>query len=71
MPPGRLGLLLPVAEGPQTEVEHPLRFSLLSRDEPNDILVQPFLYDFCMYVRSKAELILLLCYLTDKFILLF
>ena len=68
VPPLRLCLFLPVAEGLQTEVEHPLGLSLLSGDEPNDILVQPFLDDFSMDIRREAELIFLFGYLTDKLI---
>ena len=69
--PCRRRLLLPVAERLQAELEHPLGFPFLGRDEPDDILVQSFLNDFRMYVRREAELVLLFGYLTNKLILLF
>ena len=69
MAPCGLRLLLPVAECLEAELEHPLGFPLLSRDEPNDILVQPFLYDFSMYISSESKLVLLFSYLTYKLIL--
>ena len=68
MSPSGLLQRLPVAESLQAEVEHPFGFTFLSRDEPNDILVQPFLYDFGMYIRREAELILLFSHLTDVII---
>ena len=50
------------------ELEHPLGLPLLSRDEPNDVLVQPFLDNFSMYVRGETELVFLLRHLTYVFI---
>ena len=71
MSPFGLRLLFPVAERLQAELEHPLGLPFLSRDEPNDVLVQPFLYYLSMYVGGKAKLVFLLSHLTYKFILLF
>ena len=71
MAPLRLLLLLPVAEGLQAELQHPLGLTFLLRDEPDDVLVQSFLYNLCMYIGGKAKLILLLGHLTHKFILFF
>ena len=71
MPPRWLLQGLPIAERLQAEVQHPVGFPFLSRDEPNDILVQPFLDDFCMYIRGETELIFLFGYLTDKLVLFF
>ena len=71
MTPFRLRLLFPIAKGFKAELEHPLGLPLLGRNEPNDILVQPFLYDFRMYVGGKAKLIFLLGHLAHKLILLF
>ena len=68
MPPCRLRLLLPVAERLEAELKHPLRFPLLSRDEPNDILVQPFLYDFSMYIGSESKFVFLFSYLFYKLV---
>ncbi len=68
MPPRGLLQRLPVAESLQAELQHPFGFTFLSRDEPNDILVQPFLYYFGMYIRREAELILLFGHLTHKLI---
>ena len=65
MSPSRFLLFLPVAERLQAELEHPLGFPFLSRDEPNDVLVQPLLNDFSMYIRGETELIFLFGYLTD------
>ena len=67
--PRWLGLLLPVAEGLQTEVKHPLRLAFLLGNKSHDILVQSLLDDFCMDIRREAEFILLFGYLTDKLIL--
>ena len=71
MAPFGLFLLLPVAECLEAEVEHPFGLALLSRDEPNDVLVQPFLYYLSMYVGGEAELVFLFGHLADKFILIF
>ena len=59
MAPCGLRLLLPVAEGLQAEVEHPLGLTLLLGDEADDILVQSYGYDFGMYVGGEAELVFL------------
>ena len=71
MSPLRLRLLLPIAESLQSELQHPFRLPLLSRDEPNDILVQPDWYNLCMNVRGEAELVFLFGHLTDVLILFF
>ena len=70
MAPLWLLLLFPVAERLQAELKHPLGLPFLSRDEPNDILVQPFLDYFSMYVGSETKLVFLFSYLTYKFILI-
>ena len=59
MSPFGLRLLIPVTKRLQAELEHPLGLPFLGRDEPDDILVQPLFYDFCMYVGRKAELVFL------------
>ena len=69
--PCGLRLFLPIAECLQTELKHPFGFPLLGRDEPNDILVQPLLNDFSMYVRGEAKLIFLFGHLADKLVSFF
>ena len=59
MSPFGLRLFLPVTKRLQAELEHPLGLPLLGRDEPNDILIQPLFYDFCMYIRREAKLVFL------------
>ena len=71
VPPARFRLLLPVAESLQPEVKHPLRLPFLSRDEPDDVLVQALLYDFSVHVRGEAELVFLLGHLADKVVITF
>ena len=62
-------LLFPIAESAETELQHPFWFPFLSRDEPNDILIQPLLDDFRMYVRRETKLIFLLSNTTHKLII--
>ena len=71
MSPFGFCLLLPIAECLQAELEHPLGLPFLGRDEPNNILVQPFFYDFCMYVGREAELIFLFGDATYEFVIVF
>ena len=68
MGPFGLGLLLPIAEGLQPELEHPLGFALLGGDETDHVFIQALFYDFGMYVGGKAELVFLLGDATHKLI---
>ena len=70
MSPCRDGQRLPVVESLQTKIEEPLRLPFLLRNEPDNLLVQSFRDDLCMYIGCKAELVLLLCDLLYKFIIL-
>ena len=56
--------LLPVAESLEAELQHPVGFALLLRDQSNDILVQAFLYDVGMHIGSKAVLVFLVGHLS-------
>ena len=50
----------PVAICLQAELQQPFRFSLLLRDKPHYIFIQPALNDVCMHVGRETVLILLL-----------
>ena len=70
MSPLRLFHSLPVAEGLQAEVEHPLGLALLCRYKAHDILGQTVWYDFSVHVCGKAVFILLFRHAADKFVFL-
>ena len=71
MAPCRLLLLLPIAKCLQTEVEHPFRLTFLLGDKSDNVLIQSYRYNLCMYISREAELILLFGYLTHILILVF
>ena len=51
--------LLPFAEGVKPEVQKPLRFILLRRNQPYDILIQAFRDELLLHIRHEPMLILL------------
>ena len=67
--PRRLLERLPVAQGLQPELKHPLRLTLLLRDEAHDILVESSLYDVRMHVGGEAVLIFLVGHLAHVCVL--
>ena len=60
MSPLRLLHREPVAECLQAELQQPVGFALLLRDEPNHILVESHRDYLSMHIGGEAELILLL-----------
>lgn len=65
MPPLWLLHVLPSAEGIETELQQPLRFSLLLGDESHRVLCEATVDDFSLYVCGKAIGVCLLGYLLD------
>ena len=61
----------PVAEGPEPEVEQPLRFAFLLRDEAYHLLVEALVNNVCLHIGGEAEFVLLVGYLLDKLVLFF
>ena len=59
MSPRGLRHRLPVAEGLQAELEHPVGLALLLRDEAHHLLVKTFFNDVGMHVGGKAVFIFL------------
>ena len=68
--PRRLFLCLPELERLEAEVEHPVRFALLLRDETHHVLVKSLVYYIRMHVCGEPESILLLRHLAHIFILI-
>ena len=68
---GPIGLLqgLPIAEGLETEVEHPLRFALLFGNEAYDVLVEAGVDNLGMDVGGEAVFVLLLGDLANELVL--
>ena len=69
--PGGSRLLLPIAEGLEAELKHPLRLVLLCRNEPHDIFVDTFLYNIRLHIGGEAIFIFLLRHLAYKLIAFF
>ncbi len=49
---------LPMAESPEAELEQPLRFVFLGRDDADGLFVEPPVYSLCIYVGDKPVFVL-------------
>ena len=58
----------PVAEGLQTEVEHPLWFVLFLRDESHHLFVQSAGYHLGLHISGEAKFVFLFSHLSDNLV---